>query len=102
MFDMIINLILIFLVGVNFYIDNKNRKSYQIRVNALQSDLDVMSHVLYDVSNQLKDQSIEPNPVTESDFQIVASNLESAQDRLAELDLIIQNIQIQINKEIND
>jgi hypothetical protein len=61
-----------------------------------------MSRVLYETSNQLKDQSISPIAITEDDFQIVSSNLESAQDRLAELDLIIQNIQIKINKEIND
>ena len=99
---MIFNSILIFLICVNFYIDNKNRKIHQDRIKLLESNLDTMSRVLYETSNQLKDQSISPIAVTEDDFQIVSSNLESAQDRLAELDLIIQNIQIKINKEIND
>ena len=99
---MIFNSILIFLICVNFYIDNKNIKIHQDRIKLLESNLDTMSRVLYETSNQLKDQSISPITVTEDDFQIVSSNLESAQDRLADLDLIIQNIQIKINKEIND
>lgn len=99
---MIIDSILILLLFLNIYIDAKNRKKHQDRIKLLESNLDAMSRVLYETSNQLKDQSISPITVTEDDFQIVSSNLESAQDRLAELDLIIQNIQIKINKEIND
>lgn len=99
---MIFNSILIFLICVNFYIDNKNRKIHQDRIKLLESNHGAMSRVLYETSNQLKDQSISPITVTEDDFQIVSSNLESVQDRLAELDLIIQNIQIKINKEAHD
>lgn len=102
---MTIDIILLLLVLVNFYIDAKNRKTRKqeaARIQTLESTIDTLSREIYTISNELRDQLSQPVQVTASDFQIVASNLEAAQDRLAELDLIAQNIQIMLNKEINN
>lgn len=102
---MTIDIILLLLVLLNFYIDAKNRKTRKqeaARIQTLESTIDTLSREIYTISNELRDQLSQPVQVTSSDFQIVASNLEAAQDRLAELDLIVQNIQIMLNKEINN
>lgn len=102
---MTIDIILLLLVLFNFYIDAKHRKASkqdEIKIQNLESTIDVLSKEIYTISNELRDQLSQPVQVTASDFQIVASNLEAAQDRLAELDLIAQNIQIMLNKEINN